>query len=1088
MKDIVIPGLYILSGICAYAAINHLVIGLRRPRDKVHLLFSAMCLLMMVFSLCQVSNYRADTVAELVPALKRSLATVTTFYVLFLLFIAEYTQVRPRYLLTGLITFFSTFLAFNLAQPYSLQYTNIEGLERLRLPWGEILVKPLGHTSILFRIGLAAVLSAYGYAFYALGKLYRLTRSLTDLTLLLAIGLLVLSSFEGVLVRLSLIEFVFLGPFGYFAMIIAMSMTLNRAAQERLRASESRFRALAEQSPFGIQMLAPDGCTLMVNPAWEQLWGIKPDLIDYNILEDQQLIDNGAMPYLKRGFAGEPTELPTIAYNPAASQVASGAQYERWLRARIYPIKDGCGQVSEVILMHEDITEKKYFEDAIRLIAAGVSEASGILFFEQLVRHLAKLFGADRAFAGVLAGDNPERVDTLAAWANGLAAANFSYALAGTPCENIITKTTCIYSDNVQDQFPEDEMLREMGARSYIGIPLVGSSGQTLGLIAALDRNPLKVTEQAVDILGIFAARAAAELERMRAEQELRAITEQLRATLEFTPNVAVRWYDENGQVIYWNSASETMFGWSRDEALGKTLDQLILTPEETANFMAICSDIRRTGKPSVPTEYTFKHRNRTPRTSISTIFALPDVDGQPRYVCMDVDITEHKQTQAMMHRLAYQDALTELPNRRSLQEHLERALEHTRQSARQGAMLLIDLDHFKTINDALGHPVGDEVLRAVAERLSTTIGDQGFLARLGGDEFVVVMENLVSDNGQAADATDALARAISASLEAPIILGERVFNVGASIGVAVFEDGRLSVPDVLRRADMALYRAKNLGRGNIQFFLPALQAVADERLHLERGLRTALSNHELELHFQPQITIEGDVFGVEALLRWRHPEQGMIAPSKFIPVAEETGLIHPIGEWVLREACERLLAWSRSARPFTGHLSVNLSPWQFARPDFVASIHQLIITQGINPECLVLELTESALLYDVRDTIDKLSALRSEGVKVSLDDFGTGYSSLAYLKDLPLDILKIDKAFVDELKSAQGSPIVNTIITLCQHMNLTVIAEGVETSTQRDLLVNAGCNIFQGYLFCRPLPERELLPWLMTRPLAPVA
>jgi diguanylate cyclase (GGDEF)-like protein/PAS domain S-box-containing protein len=570
-------------------------------------------------------------------------------------------------------------------------------------------------------------------------------------------------------------------------------------------------------------------------------------------------------------------------------------------------------------------------------------------------------------------------------------------------------------------------------------------------------------------------------------EQALRATTEQLRATIEFTPNVAVQWYDQSGRILFWNSASETMFGWRKDEAIGKTPDQLIHTPEEMAIFLDICSKVQRTGKPNPPAEYTFRHRDGSRRTCISTVFGLPNVKGKPRFVCMDVDITEHKRAEARIHHLAYQDGLTGLANRRSLQEHLAQVLNEVGHSGRQGAMLLIDLDHFKTINDALGHNVGDEVLRAVAHRLSGTVGERGFPARLGGDEFVVVMENLPPDEVKSAAAAEALAREISASLDAPIVLGECVFNVGASIGVSLFQNGKITVPDILRQADMALYRAKNLGRGNIQFFLPSLQAVADQRLRLERGLRTALANNELELYYQPQVTAAGQVFGAEALLRWRHPEMGVVSPSRFIPVAEETGLIHSIGEWVLRQACDKLAAWSRTETQFCGDLTVNLSPWQFVRPDFVQSIRGLIAEQGITPERLVLEVTESALLYDVRETIEKLAALRSAGLKVSLDDFGTGYSSLAYLKDLPLDILKIDKAFVDEIGSGPKYPVVDTIITLGRNMNLTVIAEGVETAAQCGLLVNSGCNAFQGYLFCRPLPEDEFLHWLRTETPVPI-
>lgn len=448
MNEIVIPGLYLLSGICAYAAINHLYIGLHGPRGRVHLLFSGMCLLMAIFGLCQAWGYRAETVAEFSPALKWSLAAAAPFYILFLRFLAEYTGVRSRPLLTGLSLLFAGLFVVNLMQPYSLQFEHIQGIERLHLPWGEVLAKPVGRISNWFYLAVAAVLTAFGYALYALGARYRRDggRTVLIMLMLLAAGLFEITAIEGLLVRLSVIDFVFLGPFGFLSMVIAMGVTLSYETQERLRVSESRFRSLVEQSPFSIQMLSPDGRTRTVNPAWERLWGLKLDaLTDYNILHDQQLVDKGAMPYIERGFAGVAAEIPTIVYNPADNPVVRGPYRDRRIRAHLYPTKDATGRVSEVILMHEDVTEKKRVEDAIREIAAGVSAASGQEFFRRLVQHLAKLFDADYAYIGLLPEDNPESINTLVVCAHGKIAANFSYALAGTPCANVVGQETRVY-------------------------------------------------------------------------------------------------------------------------------------------------------------------------------------------------------------------------------------------------------------------------------------------------------------------------------------------------------------------------------------------------------------------------------------------------------------------------------------------------------------------------------------------------------------------------------------------------------------------------------------------------------------------
>jgi EAL domain-containing protein (putative c-di-GMP-specific phosphodiesterase class I) len=294
-----------------------------------------------------------------------------------------------------------------------------------------------------------------------------------------------------------------------------------------------------------------------------------------------------------------------------------------------------------------------------------------------------------------------------------------------------------------------------------------------------------------------------------------------------------------------------------------------------------------------------------------------------------------------------------------------------------------------------------------------------------------------------------------------------------------VFPDGGETEPDILRRADMALYRAKSLGRGNIQFYLPSLQAAASTRLRLEAGLREVIARDELELYFQPQVDAAGRMIGAEALLRWRHADMGEMDPAAFIPVAEETGLIHPIGMWVSSRACSRLGEWLRAGVPFVGHLSINVSPWQFARQDFVGQVRAALAAHGIDPGRLMLELTETALLYDLEDTIEKLKALRVLGLHVSLDDFGTGYSSLSHLKDLPLDEIKIDKSFIGELDGAKERPMVETIVAIGRHMRLRVIAEGVESEAQRATLVKFGCEGFQGFLFCRPLPEPAFLKWL---------
>ncbi len=885
--------------------------------------------------------------SEFVGALKGNLAAVFLFLIVFPWFIALYTGKRPMPLLAGLSALFAVLFVVNLMQPYSLQYDRFDGVRTLSLPWGETATRGIGHNGVWVYFAIAGVMSVFGYALYALGSLYRRDRRGADIWMMLAIGLFLLSSIQGILVRLSILDFIELGPAGFLAMVIIMSLTCTRETRLRLQNSERRFRSLVEQSPFSIQLMSPDGFTRQVNSAWERLWGMKAEsLAAYNILRDAQLVEKGVMPHIEKGFAGEAVEIPPIVYNPADNPVATGPVRNRWVRAYIYPIKDESGSIDDVILMHEDVTGKKRVEDAIRLIATGVSAVSGEHFFRQLVRSLAKLFDADYAFIGLLDERDSQRVNTLAVCANGEIAPDLSYTLAGTPCANVMGQSTCAYPRGVQQLFPEDRLLADMGVDGYIGTPLFDALGKPLGLIVVLDGKPLEHIEQVREILEIFAARAGAELQRLRAEAHIR--------------------------------------------------------------------------------------------------------------------------------RIAYQDYLTGLASRARLHERLSETLRRARLASAGGALLLIDLDHFKTINDALGHDVGDEVLRAVARRLTEAVADRAFVACFGGDEFVALMDTGIPHTPETEKAVRQLAQKILDKLSSPIFVGERAFTIGASIGVALFPENGETELDVVRHADMALYRAKSLGRGIIQPYLPSLQAVATNRLRIEEGLRRAIANDELELYYQPLVDAAGRMIGAEALLRWHHPDLGDIPPVSFIPVAEETGLIHAIGSWVFEQACAQLTAWSRSGAPFTGHLSINVCPWQFARPDFVGQVGRTLHDHQIDPRCLMLELTESALLYDLDEAVGKLKALRAPGLRVALDDFGTGYSSLAYLRDLPLDLIKIDQTFISELTETSEHPLVESMIAIGRHMKLRVIAEGVETSAQRDILARMGCDGFQGFLFCRPLPHQE--------------
>ena len=438
-------------------------------------------------------------------------------------------------------------------------------------------------------------------------------------------------------------------------------------------------------------------------------------------------------------------------------------------------------------------------------------------------------------------------------------------------------------------------------------------------------------------------------------------------------------------------------------------------------------------------------------------------------------DITERKATEHEINSLAFYDPLTRLPNRRLLLDRLKQALASSVRSGRGCALLFIDLDNFKTLNDTLGHGMGDLLLLEVAQRLATCIREEDTVSRLGGDEFVAVLETLSENMEEAAAQAEAVGRKILSVLNQTYLLVGEEHHSAASIGITLFNDRQDTVEDLLKRADMAMYQAKAAGRNTLRFFNAEMQAAVTERAALEAGLHEAILKEQFLLYYQAQVSGDGQTTGAEVLVRWNHPQRGIVSPAEFITLAEETGLILPLGHWVLNTACTRLALWAKQPEMARLSLAVNVSARQFHRDDFVEQVLAVLERTGADPQRLKLELTESLLISNIEDVIAKMSELKKFGVGFSLDDFGTGYSSLSYLKRLPLDQLKIDQGFVrDILVDPNDAAIAKMIVALSESLGLAVIAEGVETEAQRDFLAHHGCHACQGYLFSRPLPLDE--------------
>lgn len=528
-----------------------------------------------------------------------------------------------------------------------------------------------------------------------------------------------------------------------------------------------------------------------------------------------------------------------------------------------------------------------------------------------------------------------------------------------------------------------------------------------------------------------------------------------------------------DGRIIDVNNTFLDALGYKHEEVVGRTSQELNIWagPKDRQNMVEAlrqCSSVR---------DSTVQFRKRNGETFwVLQSASVIGIQGESCLFGVFRDISDAKAAEDEIRDLAFYDPLTHLPNRRLLMDRLRQTLVASMRSNRKKALLLVGLDNFKTLNDALGHQTGDLLLQEVVRRLISCVRETDTVARLGGDEFVMILEDLSETPENAAALSKTVGEKILAAIGKPFLLDGHHCLSTSSIGITMFGDEREGAHQVLQQADIAMHQAKAAGRNTICFFAPALQTAVNARVQLEDDIRRAIETRQFLLYYQPQVE-RGRLIGAEALLRWNHPMRGLLAPGEFIALAESTGLILPLGDWVLETACRQLAAWANHAETAEISIAVNISGLQLRQPDFVKTVLAILDRTGANPQHLDLELTESMLVENVEDVIGKMTKLKSHGVRFSVDDFGTGYSSLAYLKRFPLDQLKIDRSFVrDILVDACSGTIAQTIISLGRAMGLSVIAEGVETEEQRDLLARLGCDAFQGYLCSRPLPMGNFL------------
>ncbi|WP_370627544.1 EAL domain-containing protein [Rhodoferax sp. PAMC 29310] len=531
------------------------------------------------------------------------------------------------------------------------------------------------------------------------------------------------------------------------------------------------------------------------------------------------------------------------------------------------------------------------------------------------------------------------------------------------------------------------------------------------------------------------------------------------------------------GQIESINKAACALFGYMPEEVLGRNVS--MLTPEpHRSQHDGYLKRYLSTGQTHIMGKLTEIEGVRKDGTLFPMSLQLSEI-VTPEYttfIGIARDITQHRQDIEEIRRLAFYDSLTGLPDRRLLMDRLRQAMHTSNRSGHHGALMFLDLDHFKQLNDTQGHDIGDLLLQQVACRIQGCARVGNSLARLGGDEFVVLLENLSGNGTEAANQAEIVANKVLHSFQSAFNLNGHDHESTSSIGIVVFRGELDAMDELLKKADLAMYQAKAAGRNNARFYDPAMQAAVAARDALEKDMRDALATQAFALHYQIQVNHTGATTGAEALVRWNHPSKGMVSPAHFIPLAEETGLIQPLGQWVLETACAQLVKWANAEDSAHWTVSVNVSALQFALPDYVQTVTSALQKTGANPRLLKLELTESMLASDVDDVVAKMRDLKSQGVSLSLDDFGTGYPSLAYLKLLPLDQIKIDQSFVrNVLTDASDAAIARTILALGRSLGLQVIAEGVETLEQRNFLAGIGCQAYQGYYFGRPVAADAL-------------
>jgi diguanylate cyclase (GGDEF)-like protein/PAS domain S-box-containing protein len=844
-----------------------------------------------------------------------------------------------------------------------------------------------------------------------------------------------------------------------------------RQRQAEQRVTETRLANIVNISSDAIISVDDQQRIVLFNHGAEKIFGFRADEIIGQPV-DRLMPDRFAAAHrdhVREFGSGSVDARPMAERREIVGRRKDGTEFPA--EATIARTSDGGRTLYTTIL--RDVTERKHSESLIRDIAEGVSAVTGSAFFRSLLRHLARTLEVEYAFVGGLVAGRDDRIRTLAVLHNGEFVENFEYDLRGTPCEHIVGRDLCIYDDQVQQRFPGHRLLVEIGAESYMGVPLFGSAGRAIGLMAVLGRTPMRTSLFGESLFRVFAVRASAEFERQQMVDQLADALKEIENVMETIPDVLYI-LDLEGRLIRWNQKAESATRRPRSELDRLPLIDLIV-PDERAEALDAIQRGLADGRAEVEARLLRTDGTSTPYHW--SCASLKDSQGRATgLVGIGRDISDRRRAEATIRQLAYYDSLTMLPNRTMVHERLAQAVHSAERRQTPVAFLLLGLNDFRNVNNTLGHRHGDLLLQQIGPRLRDILRQSDTVARLGGDEFALLLPDT--------DLEGALRVAKKAHqiLETPFNVEGLSIGVEASIGVAMFPDHGTSASIVMQRAGVAMYAAKQ-GGGGSSVYAADRDHYSPRRLALLGELRYAIDHGELILYFQPKIHMQTRrVIGVEALVRWKHPHRGMIPPDDFIPLAERSGLIRPLTQWVLSTALDQARKWEQAG--FQLSVAVNLSARNLLDAQIPDHLTELLRRAGTPANRLELEITESTIMADPARALEVLTRLHGMGIPLAIDDFGTGYSSLGYLKRLPVLAVKVDKTFVKNMETDDNDAvIVRSTIELAHNLGLQVIAEGVETSYLWDRLASLGCDAAQGYYISQPMPPDELSRWFVDSP-----